>query len=151
LPHPPNFSPIAAIAIFGGMYLKNWQRFAIPFSAMILSDVILGYHSTLAFVYGSIAISIFLGKRLQGTNSIINIGITTLSSSVLFFIITNFGVWATQQVTYPPTWEGLMQCYVAAIPFFRNTILGDCIYVSLLVGIFEFTSKKIPLVSFVKK
>ncbi len=142
-PHPPNFSPVATIALFGGIYLKGWHRFAIPFAAMVFSDIILGYHTTIAFVYGSFALTVLLGTWLQHRNSLLNIGIATVTSSVLFFIITNFGVWATQQVTYPPTFDGLVQCYIAAIPFFRNTLIGDLVYVGLLVGIYEFTAKKI--------
>lgn len=146
-PHPPNVAPITALALFGGVYLeKRWSLF-VPFFAMLLSDAVLGFHSTMLFVYGSFFLIALFGLWLKEHKTVSHIVAVSLCSSLLFFLVTNFGVWFMPQTLYPKTIEGLIQCYVAAIPFFRNTILGDCMYVGVLFGIFEFGKKYVPLFS----
>jgi hypothetical protein len=138
VPHPVNFTPIAAIALAGGVYLDKRLAFVIPLLAMLLSDLIIGFHATMPFVYISFALISLMGIWLRSHVNIKNTVLTTLTGSILFFIITNFGVWVMGG--YPQTYEGLVACYVAAIPFFRNTLLGDAICVSVLFSAFAFSN-----------
>ncbi len=136
IPHVPNFAPISAMALFGGVYLNKEYALIVPLLAMFLSDIFLGFHSTILFVYGSFLLIGFMGIWLSKHKNLRNIFLATFFSSVLFFIITNFGVWINGGL-YPKMLTGLLDCYVSAIPFFRNTILGDAFYVSLFFGSYE--------------
>jgi hypothetical protein len=135
VPHPANFTPIAAMALFGGVCFGRRYALIIPLAAMVVSDYFIGFHNTIPYVYGSFILAGLIGIWLQKHKSIGWIVGGTLTSSVLFFVVTNFGVWATGG--YPPTFGGLVECYVAAIPFFRNTVLGDLTYVAVLFGLYE--------------
>ncbi len=143
LPHPPNFTPITAIAVFGGATLPLRWATAITLGAMLVSDLALGilagdwsvtFHPTLPAVYGSFVAAIVLSRLLLRERlRLVPIAAVTLSSSVLFFVVTNFAVWLTGSL-YPKTWEGLIACYGAALPFFRNSLFGDAVYTALLFG-----------------
>ncbi|MCL5003933.1 MAG: hypothetical protein M1352_01535 [Patescibacteria group bacterium] len=137
LPHPPNFAPIAALALFGGAYLRKRDAIIIPLLTMLVSDLILsGYYGpTMFYVYGSFILIGLAGLWLRNHKSPFTILSSALLSSVLFFVVTNFGVWA--QGWYPHNLTGLIACYTAAIPFFRNTVLGDLSYTALFFGGFE--------------
>jgi len=135
IPHPANFTPIAAMALFGGVYFGKRYAFVIALAAMLVSDYFIGFHNLLPYVYGSFILTGLIGIWLKGHKSIGWIVGASLSSSVLFYVITNFGVWMTGG--YPPTTAGLAECYIAAIPFFRNTLLGDLVYVGVLFGLYE--------------
>jgi hypothetical protein len=143
LPHPPNFTPIAAIAIFGGIYFPKKHAFVVPLLGLGVSDLFLGFHSTIPFVYGSFFITILIGLWLKSHKNAGFILGGTLLSSVLFFIITNFGVWLTGSM-YSKDLTGLLESYILAIPFFRNTILGDIIYTGVFVGGYELLNKLAP-------
>ena len=136
IPHPPNVAPIAAMALFGGAYLNKKYALVIPLIALFLSDIVIGFHSTMPFVYISFILIGLIGLKLQKRKSLQLILGITISSSVLFFIITNFGVWLSGGL-YPQTLDGLIRCYYFALPFFRNTIIGDLIFVGLFFGSFE--------------
>lgn len=136
LPHPPNFAPIGAIALFGGVYLSKKYAMAITILAMIISDLIIGIHSTIGFVYASFLISVFIGIWIGKKKSFPRFFLGTLVSSILFFAVTNFGVWVATPL-YPKTFDGLILCFTMAIPFFRNTILSDFFYLSLFVSSYE--------------
>ncbi len=134
LPHLPNFTPIAAMALFGGAYFSDKRlAFLIPFSALFLSDLILGLHAQMPVVYASIALIVCIGFSLQKRQRWLPIAGAALASSVLFFMTTNFGVWLFSS-WYPRNMAGLIACYVAAIPFFGNTLLGDALYTAVLFG-----------------
>jgi len=143
VPHPPNFTPIGALALFGGACFQSRRAaFLVPLVSMLLSDLALGWmHGNLAFglhrlipvVYGSFALIVCIGLWLRKHRHPLPIAGATLASSVLFFVVTNFGVWAMSS-WYPKTWAGLAACYVAAIPFFHLTVLGDAFYVTVLFG-----------------
>lgn len=135
LPHPPNFAPIAAMALFGGAYLNKKYAFIIPLVAMFVSDIFLGFHSTMLYVYGSFILTGLVGVWLKKHKSAKNVLCSTLFSSILFFIITNFGVWA--QGWYPRNLSGLWESYVMGIPFFKNTVLGDLFYTGVFFGTYE--------------
>jgi hypothetical protein len=134
LPHPPNLAPIAAMALFGGAYFVDKRlAFLLPLAALFLSDIVLGLYNQIPVTYGSFALIVCLGFWLKERRTWLHITAATLASSVLFFITTNFGVWAFGSL-YPKTMEGLLACYVAAIPFFRHTLLGDALYAAALFG-----------------
>jgi len=141
-PHPPNFTPILALALFGGAYLPNKKiSFLIPISAMFLSDLILGFHSQIYGVYGCILILSFLGRTIQNKISIGNLAITGVIGSLIFFIITNFSVWLSGSI-YPLTTTGLIECYTMAIPFFHNTLISTFVFLAILFTGYSFAEKK---------
>jgi hypothetical protein len=146
VPHPPNFTPIGAMALFSGAYLADRRlAFAVPLAAMLLSDAVLGFHTGMPFVYGSVALIVLLGwSGLKRVTSMRVVG-AALVSSVLFFVVTNFGTWAVSGM-YPLTAAGLAACYVAAIPFFQNTMVGDLFYAGLLFGGFALLERALPVI-----
>lgn len=135
MPHPENFTPIAAMALFGGVYFGKRYAFVVPLVAMVVSDYFIGFHNTIPYVYGSFVLTGVIGVWLRNHKNVGWIVGASLSSSVLFFVVTNFGVWVTGG--YPQNFGGLVECYIAAIPFFRNTVLGDLLYVGVLFGLYE--------------
>jgi hypothetical protein len=127
-------APITAIALFGGAYFSDKRlAFFVPLAAMFLSDLGLGFYAHMEIVYLSFALIVCIGLILQRHRTAPYIAGATLLSSTLFFLITNFGVWAFGPL-YPKTLGGLAACYTAAIPFFQNTLLGDFFYVGVLFG-----------------
>jgi len=126
VPHAPNFSPIGGLALFSGANFNNKFSFLIPILAMLISDIFLGFHKTIPYVYVSFVIIFLIGRKMK-FNKWQNLLSASLISSIIFFIITNFGVWLNFNM-YPKTVDGLIQCYVMAIPFFRNTLLSDLVY-----------------------
>ena len=136
LPHAPNVAPIAAMALFGGAYLDRKFALLAPLAAMFLSDIFLGFHNTILFVYGSFLISGLIGLWLRKHKNPGNIILASIFSSIIFYLVTNFGVWLAGGL-YTKDATGLIQSYVMALPFFRNTILGDLFYTGLLFGGFE--------------
>lgn len=150
LPHPPNFTPIAAIALFGGTYFSD-KRMALvlPLVAMILSDLFLGLHGVMTFVYLSFALTVYMGFNLRGKISFLPILGGAIGSSILFFVLTNFGVWITGS-WYPKSIEGLIMCYTAAIPFFHNTLAGTLVYCTVLFGGFELLQRWYPSLRYQK-
>jgi uncharacterized membrane protein len=135
LPHPPNMVPIAAMALFGGVYLNKKYSLVIPLVAMFISDIFLGFHSTMPYVYGSFVLTGFIGIWLKKHKTTKNIFCSSLIASILFFVITNFGVWV--EGWYPRSLSGLIECYVMGIPFFKNTVFGDLFYSGLFFGAYE--------------
>lgn len=127
IPHTPNIAPIAALALFSGVIVPNWKGFMIPLIAMIVSDFFLGFHSTIPFVYGSFLLIAAIGYFLRKDASPLRIGLGSLTGSIFFFIVTNFGVWVTSSM-YEKSLSGLFNCYYMALPFFRNTVIGDMFY-----------------------
>ncbi|MBI4079021.1 MAG: hypothetical protein HY429_01860 [Candidatus Levybacteria bacterium] len=144
LPHPPNVAPIAAMALFGGCYLNKKYALAVPLFSMVVSDYFLGFHNTMLFVYGSFILTGLVGMWVKTHRSVPIIISAALFSSLLFFIITNFGVWLVTNM-YPKTIDGLLQSYTMAIPFFRNTIFGDLLYTGLFFGSFAFIKNLLSL------
>jgi hypothetical protein len=133
-PHPPNFTPIAAIALFGGAQFSNKRAaFLVPLAGLFLSDLALGFYAITPVVYGSFALTVCLGFWVRRRHSVQRIAFAAAASAILFFVLTNFGVWAMDNL-YPKSLAGLVNCYVAAIPFFRNMLLGDLAYSGLLFG-----------------
>ena len=149
IPHMPNFTPIGAMALFGGAYLKNKNHaFLIPIISLWISDIIinnfiLSYYNDFTWFYpgflwqyGSFFIMILIGFFFLKKISFKNVFITCLCSSLLFFVITNFGVWISGSM-YPLSLDGLLMCYLAALPFYKGTLLGFIFYSSFLFGAYE--------------
>lgn len=145
IPHPPNVASITAVALFGGAYLTDKRlAFVAPLAALFVSDLILGFYSHMEIVYGSFALVVCIGFWIQNNRSALRIAGAALASSILFFVLTNFGVWAFGSL-YPKTAAGLLACYVAAIPFFQNTLAGDALYTTVLFGGFALAEKLFPI------
>lgn len=154
LPHPPNFAPMNAIALFAGAYLVDRKIAAItvPLLAMLLSDTALqfltgwGFHADMWVVYAVIALITVLSFRLAQHRSVMAIAGYSVLASVLFFILTNLIPWAMHGMygMYPRTTDGLVACFVAALPFFQNSILGDAFYALVMFGGFALAERTIP-------
>ncbi len=137
LPHPANFAPVAAIAIFGGAVLPKRHAVWVPLVAMVASDALIGFYTLpiMLTVWGCyIAIALVSSSTLR-TFTLGKLALITPSGSVGFFLLSNFAVWLWSGM-YTHTWSGLVQCYAMAVPFFRNTILSDLVYTGLLFGIY---------------
>ena len=151
IPHPPNFTPVAAMALFGGACFdrKKWA-FIIPLLAMLLSDTALqllfgwGFHNLMPVVYLSFIAIVGLGLWVRKNRKVSVIISASIASSVLFFITTNFAVWGFSSL-YPKTIQGLIACYTMALPFFGNTLGGDLFYTAVLFGVFALAEQRIPL------
>lgn len=138
LPHPPNFAPIAAIALFGGSYISRRWALTLPVLSMLLSDIFIGFYEPLlmASVYGSFVLCGVLGLWLRKHKRWYAVSGISILGSVLFFLVTNFAVWAFTP-WYPKTPLGITQCYIMALPFFRNSLLGNLFYTIVLFGAYE--------------
>jgi hypothetical protein len=144
VPHPPNFTPIGAMALFSGAYLgRRALAFAAPVGALLLSDLVLGFYHGQATVYFSVALIVTIGMVALKRRSALRIGTAALLSSIMFFLVTNFGMWMFSGI-YPRTSAGLEACFVAAIPFFQNTVAGDLFYAALLFGGFRIAELLMP-------
>jgi len=151
LPHPPNFTPIAAMALFAGAHFdRKALAFLVPLAAMLLSDSVLellfgrGFHAEMGAVYASFAAIVMLGFLLRGGTRPTPVLGAALISSVLFFLVTNCSVWLTSGA-YPKTGQGLAACYLAALPFFGNTVVGDLAYTGVLFGVFALAKRRFPV------
>ena len=134
-PHIPNVTPITAMALFSGVYFTDKKyAFIIPILAMFLSDLFLGFSLISLFVYAAFILVGYIGIASKKMNVK-----TILISSISFFIITNFGVWL---IGYPKTMNGLLECYTLAIPFFRNSLIGDFFYAGVMYYAFQFVSDR---------
>lgn len=157
IPHPSNFAPIGAMALFGAAYYsKRYIAFLVPILAMWISDLILNnvvygsyfdhfvwFYNGSIFTYGAFALIVVLGLFSLKKIRISNLLFSALSASVVFFAVSNFGVWLTSGL-YPHTFSGLTACYAAGVPFFHNTIMGDLVYTGAMFGLFELCARQIP-------
>ena len=141
IPHPPNFTPIITMGLFAGAYLKD-KRIAllIPLLAMLLADTFLGFYGMIYWVYGSLIIISCIGILLKNRTNLMNCTTAALGSSLIFFLVTNFGFWTSGMYGY--TLEGLWECYVLAIPFFGNSFVSTLLF-SMLIEAFFYFNKNI--------
>lgn len=144
LPHPPNLTAAGAMSLFGGACLAN-RRTALALSmvAMLLTDLVLGFGLLSPVVYGSLALNVLLGRWVRNRRLLLPIAGATLLGSLQFFLITNLPCW---WLWYPRTLSGLSECFVAAAPFFQNTLLGDAIYSLALFGGLAAVERSVPAV-----
>lgn len=144
VPHPLNFAPIGAIALFAGAHFANKRAaFVVPLVALLIGDLITGLHILMPFVYGCFALNVVLGFWIKQQKSTTRILTATLFGAVVFFIVTNFGSWLAYN-TFPRTTPGLIACYAAGVPFFINSLLGDLFYTAVLFGGLAFAEARIP-------
>ncbi|MFA5411497.1 MAG: DUF6580 family putative transport protein [Candidatus Omnitrophota bacterium] len=139
MPHAPNFTPVAAIALFGGAYLSKKYALIIPLALMVISDLVIGIHDVVLFTWGSFALIALLGVRFKNKKSIAKVTFASLASSFLFYAVSNFGVWLMGW--YPHTWKGLIDCYVLALPFLRNFTLATLVYSAVFFGAYELIAR----------
>jgi len=143
IPHPPNFTPIGALALFGGaFYADRRMALALPLLALLLSDLAIGLHLLMPVVYASFACNVLLGRWLRHHWGVWNLAAVTLLGSIQFYLTTNFACWL---MAYPHTFAGLIDCYVKALPFFRNTVAGDATFVVILFGTVTLAERLFPL------
>ncbi|MBI2095462.1 MAG: hypothetical protein HYT89_04795 [Candidatus Omnitrophica bacterium] len=141
IPHPWNVSPILGLALFSGAHLKTRTGALLLLATLFASDLFLGFDSTLPFVWGSFLLVLILGKSLKSAGFGASIFLTTLSGSSLFYLISNLGVFLATPL-YEKTWTGLLRCYVLAIPFFRNAVIGDQVYALVFFGTYHLAFRK---------
>jgi hypothetical protein len=156
IPHWPNFTPIAAMALFGGVYMtRKYLAFIIPLVAMFLSDLILGLHTSMIAVYVAFSITVLIGIVVSRNPKFFNIAGAAITSTILFFLITNFASWLGSPM-YPQTFGGLMACYVAGLAFLNdgngisfliNSLLGDLFYTFVFFGVFYLARLKFPVLA----
>jgi hypothetical protein len=143
LPHPPNFAPVGGMSLYAGARLRGWQAYALPLLLMAVTDPLLGGYSVATpFIYLSFMISVWIGRRLQATESPLRIGAACLVCSSQFFLITNFATWGLGH-WYPHTLSGLALAFTAAIPFFGRTLAGDLVYSGVLFGLHAWLSRTV--------
>ena len=144
IPHPPNFTPIIAVALISGYFFKNINlSLLILLVAMLLSDLFIGFYENMIFVYASLLLITFVFHKISKKINFKNLFIYCFAGSLIFFIFSNFGVWAlgspgVLDVAYERNISGLVECYILAIPFFGNTFLSTLIFA--YPGIFIYKS-----------
>lgn len=144
LPHPPNFSPVAAVALFAGAQLApRWLACLVPMLALLISDLVLGLHSTLPAVYLAMLLTVWLGGAACRSGRAVHIAGAVVGSALLFFSVTNLAVWWVGGL-YPQTAAGLAACFGAAIPFFQNTLLGTASFAFILFGGLRLSERAVP-------
>ena len=145
-------APVGSAALFGGARLRGWQAYLVPLLAMVLTDPIRShmeggypaYSALTPIIYSSFLISVFLGRTfLRHSNSPVRIASVAFAGSLQFFLITNFFVWLDARDLYAHTFAGLSACYVAALPFFGRTVLGDLFYSGVLFGAYALVSRRL--------
>jgi len=143
-PHPWNFAPVGAIALFAGATFDNRRAaFLVPLVTMFIGDLFIGLHSLMPVIYATYALIVVFGMLLrERRRSISFVGAGAIASATLFFVITNFAVWASG-MTYPKTIDGLMACYVAAIPYFDRTLASDLLFSAIFFGAFALAERRI--------
>jgi hypothetical protein len=144
LPHPWNFTPVGAMALFSGAKLgRSWKAFLFPLVALFCGDLFIGFHRLMPIVYFSFCLSVLIGIAFRDRQSLKPLSAATFLGALQFFLITNFGVWALENF-YPHSLAGLTACYIAGIPFFGNTLLGDACYAALFFGGFALAERFSP-------
>ena len=147
LPHPSNFTPIGALALFAGAHFddKRWALI-VPLAAMFLSDLLIGFHGQMPITYGAFAVIVCTGFLLREKKTALRVTGASLAAATFFFIVSNFGVWALDGL-YPMTLAGLVTCYIAAIPFFQNWLVSTLFYSAVLFGGFALLEAKLPVLA----
>jgi len=143
-PHPWNFTPVGAMALFSGAVLKDRRlAFLFPLLALFAGDIFIGFYKIIPIIYASFLISVAIGLWLNGRRTVARISLATLLGAIQFFLVSNFAVWQFFG-TYPHTASGLATCYIVAIPLFWNTLAGDAAYAALLFGGYALAERYLP-------
>jgi hypothetical protein len=151
LPHPANFTTIGATALFAGSKITGVWKYLLPLIAMLLTDLLIGFHDTMLYVYISIVLAIVIGERaLTGKPTVSRLATVALVNSTLFFVITNFGVWLSGTL-YPQTGAGLVESYVMGLPFWRNMMAADIVFTVGFFKLYQLAESRRLIESFDKK
>lgn len=146
IPHPPNFAAVGAVGLFAGASLGNrWLSLSIPLLSMLLSDLVIGLHWMCFVIYVAMALYVIAGWWAGHQVDAKRLLIASLAGSIGFFIVTNFACWISM---YERSWSGLASCYVAAIPFFQNTLASDLVYGTSLFAVLKAAELKVPSIRF---
>jgi hypothetical protein len=144
VPHPWNFTPIGAMALFSGAMIKDRRRaFLFPLLALFVGDLFVGLHVLIPVVYASFLLNVLIGRFVADNRTVVRLGGATFLAALQFFLITNFAVWALLG-SFPHTFTGLITCYALGLPLFGNTLAGDALYVTLLFGGFALAERFFP-------
>ena len=144
VPHPWNFTPIGAMALFSGaMFRDRRAAFLFPLVALFAGDLFIGLHRLIPVVYASFLLSVLIGTGLANRRGLLRIGSAVFLGALQFFLVTNFAVWQLFG-TYPHTPSGLAACYIAGLPFFGNALAGDALYATLFFGAFALSEHFFP-------
>ncbi|MEX1198772.1 MAG: DUF6580 family putative transport protein [Pseudohongiellaceae bacterium] len=138
LPHPDNVTPIGALGLFAGAVLPTRAAWLLPVAALLIGDAFTGFYElpAMALVYLGFAGSAVIGRVLLArSRTVSRVAGSALCSALFFFVVSNFAAWL---LYYPPTWAGLVECYVAAIPYFGHSLFGDALYTALLFSAWAF-------------
>ncbi len=127
LPHPANMTAVGTVALFSGAKFDAKKAVIITMLTMFISDAVIGFHSLMFATYGSLVLAVFVGTWIRKHTNIRRIIAGTLLSSLIFFVITNFAVWAATPL-YAKNLNGFITCFIMALPFFRNSLTGDTLY-----------------------
>jgi len=142
MPHPANITAVGGLALFSGAKFDVKKSIILTLTTMLISDAFIGFHSLLWATYGGMLCAVLIGKWIGSSPCISRLAGGVLSSAIIFFVITNFAVWAATPL-YPRTINGLINCYIMALPFFRNSITGDFISAVMFFYAFEFIFAKV--------
>ena len=143
-PHPWNFTPVGAMALFAGAVLRDRRlAFLFPLLALFAGDLFVGFYKLMFVVYASFFVNVAIGLWLRDHRTIARISLATLLGAIQFFLVTNFAVWQFLS-GFPHTASGLLACYIAGIPFFWNTLAGDAFYATLLFGGYALAERFVP-------
>lgn len=144
LPHPWNFTPVGAMALFSGAKLgRSWKAFLFPLAALFLGDLFIGFHRLMPVIYFSFCLSVLIGIAFRHRQSLKPLSAATFLGALQFFLVTNFAIWALGN-TYPHSLAGLSACYIAGIPFLGNTLASDACYALLFFGGFSLAERFSP-------
>ena len=144
--HIPNFTPIFSMFIFSGMmFSRSKKMYLIPLIFMLITDIYIGIHSTMIFVYVSLLIVTLIGKKNTSNPSFVKLISSIFLSNLVFFVITNFGVWFMQIGFYDKTFPGLITCYIAAIPFINNSLLSNLVFTPVLIYSYKYLTRRYPI------
>jgi hypothetical protein len=145
MPHPWNFTPLGAMALFSGAVIQNRRlAFLFPLAALFAGDIFVGFHKLMPLVYASFLVDVALGYWIRNHRTLARIGGITFLGAIQFFLVTNFGVWAFLD-GFPRTAAGLIACYVAGLPLLLNTLAGDAFYATLFFGGFALAERLFPI------
>src|SRR5579871_5675106 len=143
LPHPPNVTPVGSSSLFAGARLNGWMAYLLPILVMAVTDPFVGgYTRSTPIIYLSFLISVWIGRRLATSENPLRIGTACLISSLQFFLLTNFATWMFG-TWYAKSMSGLATCYVAALPFFGYTLLGDLVFTAAIFGLYAVLTRTV--------
>jgi len=151
LPHPGNMTPLGATALFGGAKIARPWNYLAPLLILFLTDLVLGFHALMPYVYGCFILSVWLSERfLKQSATTKKLALLATANALIFFLITNFAVWLDGHL-YPPTLAGLVESYTMGLPFFRNMLVGDLGYTIGIFSLYAWAEKSLPVQQFDKR